>query len=71
MVKRMIKEAHDSKIVGHMGTFKTAERIRECYWWPNMDKAIEQHVCQCPVCQATTNKGTLPTVPPIPLPDVL
>jgi hypothetical protein len=35
-----------------------------------MDKAIEWHIFQCSICQATTNKCTLPTAPQIALPDV-
>jgi hypothetical protein len=27
MVKQMVKDAHDSKIVGHMGIFKKGEQI--------------------------------------------
>jgi hypothetical protein len=29
MTKWMLKEAHNSKIVGHMGVFKMAKKIRE------------------------------------------
>jgi hypothetical protein len=63
MAKWLIKEAHDFKIMGQMGIFKTAERIRELYWWPNMDEAIKRHVHQCLICQATMNNGTLPMAP--------
>ena len=66
---RFLKEAHDSLIGGHGGFFKTAERLKAVYWWPNMDHDIEKHVSQCTVCQRATNKGRLPNAPlhPIPL----
>jgi len=69
MRKRFIKEAHDSMIGGHGGIFKTGERIKALYWWPNMNHDIEEHVAQCLVCQQGSNKGHSPNPPlhPIPL----
>jgi hypothetical protein len=40
----LVKEAHNSKIAGHMEFFKTTKSIKECYWWPCMDKDIEPHI---------------------------
>jgi hypothetical protein len=64
----LITEAHNSKIGGHGGAFRTAERIKEFFWWPNMDRDIEDHVSQCQTCLSSTNKGTLPPPPLLPLP---
>ena len=59
MQPRLIREAHNSMLGGHGGVFKTAERIKELYWWPAMDADIKEHVARCKVCQATSSKGAL------------
>jgi transposase InsO family protein len=65
---QLIKEAHDSNVGGHGGFFKTSERIKQLYWWPNMDHDIQTHVRQCQVCLRVTNKGTTPPPPMTSLP---
>jgi hypothetical protein len=57
--KELITEAHNSKFAGHGGRFKTEERLRQDFWWPNMDKDITEHIEQCEPCQTTTNKGKI------------
>jgi hypothetical protein len=42
---------HDTKAAGHMGVFKTAERIAKKYWWPGMRNDIQRYVRECLVCQ--------------------
>jgi hypothetical protein len=69
MRAKLLKEGHDSKIAGHAGVFKTGERIKEIYWWPNMDADVADHLRRCQVCQKTTNKGILPLGPLSPLPE--
>jgi hypothetical protein len=61
MRSRYLKEAHDSILGGHIGVFKTAERIKQLsHWWPSMDLDTENHVKQCKVCQRASNKGQQP-----------
>jgi hypothetical protein len=45
--KEIITEAHNLKFAGHSGRFKTQERLRQDFWWPNMDKDITKHIDQC------------------------
>jgi hypothetical protein len=67
--KAIITEAHNSKFTGHSERFKTQERLRHDFWWPNMDKDIKEHIEQCKPCQTTMDKGKPPdgpiTEPPI------
>ena len=35
---------------GHQGIVRTKQRIRKYYWWPMMDKNIEDLVKHCTVC---------------------
>ena len=48
--------AHSHPLAGHQGANRTAERIREQFWWPQMDADVQKFVNQCPTCQATSNK---------------
>ena len=36
MRSELITEAHNSKLCGHGGIFKTSERISSEFWWPHM-----------------------------------
>jgi len=42
---------HDSKIAGHLGTYKTIGRVRANFYWPKMDENITEYVRSCEVCQ--------------------
>jgi hypothetical protein len=64
MRSEIVQEAHNSKMAGHAGIFKTMERLRQAFWWPDMDKDVDAHIKACKPCQATTNKSTRP-VPPL------
>ena len=52
----ILKNAHNSLIGGHQGVMRTTERIREQFWWPNLDRDVARHVQECVTCQATSNK---------------
>jgi hypothetical protein len=52
--KKHISEAdHDTKVAGHMGQDKTIELVRRNFFWPELEKFIEDYVCSCPECQKT------------------
>jgi len=61
--RALLQEAHDSALGGHQGIYRTAERIREQFWWPGMQQDVDKHVRDCVICQATSNKGTHPPLP--------
>jgi hypothetical protein len=50
-LKQILESAHDSKVAGHMGQDKSIELVRRNFFWPEMEKFIEDYVCPCPVCQ--------------------
>ena len=56
---------------GHQGIVRTKQRLRECYWWPGMDRMIEQQVRHCAACQASDKTAFTRTPPlqPVPLPE--
>ena len=51
LVNDVLTDAHDHKFSGHEGTFKTKERLLNCYYWPGMDKDIQQYIAGCHKCQ--------------------
>lgn len=50
MYARVIEEHHDSSIAGHLGFFKTYERIRERYFWDHMLQDIATWISTCEQC---------------------
>ena len=63
MRTQILEKAHASIIGGHSGTLKTKERIRDKFWWPNMDRDISDYLSKCLVCQQYANKN-IPTRSP-------
>ena len=51
LVLDVLKEAHGSLFGGHDGVLKTKERILKCYFWPGMDKNINDFISSCEKCQ--------------------
>ena len=58
LVLEVIKEAHGTLVSGHDGVLKTKERILKCYFWPGMDKNINDFITACSKCQMR-KKGPL------------
>ena len=50
MVPAIMKAAHDSRLGGHLGCFKTRERILDRYYWPTVRQDVEEHVRSCTEC---------------------
>jgi hypothetical protein len=50
----ILAEAHGGQFTGHDGIFKTKERILNCYYWPGMDKDINEFIKNCVKCQLRT-----------------
>ena len=68
MVHSAISEAHGQHLTGHDGTFKTKERLLQCYYWPGMDKDITDHIKACHKCQLRKNAHRPPIALLTPLP---
>ncbi|KAG8233816.1 hypothetical protein J437_LFUL008036 [Ladona fulva] len=45
---------------GHLGIFKTVQKISQNYWWPNFKTEITEMVKQCHVCQLVKPRNTFP-----------
>lgn len=45
-------ECHDSPLSGHLGIFKTLQRLKLYYYWPGMATDTARYVNKCEVCLA-------------------
>jgi hypothetical protein len=56
----LIQEHHDTPLNGHLGEYKTLERLSRQYYWPNMRKSTQQYIEQCQSCQLNKTSTQLP-----------
>jgi hypothetical protein len=49
----IVKQHHNTRIVGHAGHFKTLELISRNYWWPQMSRYIGIYMKHCNLCNRT------------------
>jgi hypothetical protein len=54
--RHLFSAYHASPVTGHMGEFKTLQRLRLCFLWPNMRVDIASWVRMCPHCRVLTDK---------------
>ncbi|XP_043246361.1 uncharacterized protein K02A2.6-like [Amphibalanus amphitrite] len=65
--QHLLEQAHES----HPGIVRTKQRLREIFWWPGMDAAVENIVKSCTVCDAV-DKSAKPRnilLQPVPFPE--
>ena len=55
---------------GHMGLFKTSERILDRYFWPSLSHDVEMHIKHCLDCRKTKphSMHARPPLKPLPQP---
>ncbi|XP_074299028.1 uncharacterized protein LOC141630038 [Silene latifolia] len=56
----LVREAHGGAIAGHFGVNKTSDILSEHFYWPRMNKDVQEIVAKCVVCQkakSTFTKG--------------
>lgn len=51
--KNILFKAHDDTTSGHLGYFKTLNRIVGEFYWPNMFEEIKDYINKCEVCKAS------------------
>jgi hypothetical protein len=56
----LLHEHHDTPVNGHLGEYKTLERLSRHYYWPNMRRSIQQYIQQCQSCQLNKTSTQLP-----------
>lgn len=48
--KELLKQSHDNVISGHLGVYKTYNRLLTNYYWPGMQRDVRDYVRKCTVC---------------------
>jgi hypothetical protein len=68
---KLLAEAHDIPIAGHLGRQKTLERLQRHFYWPNMAGTISAYVRTCPACQVNkpSNQKPIGLLQPLPIPN--
>ena len=62
LTNNLLHAAHES----HQGMTRTKQRLRELYWWPHMDKQVDDLVKQCTTCKSndkSVKSGFAPLTP--------
>jgi len=52
----LIREAHEGGLMGHFGTNKTFEVLKEHFYWPHMRKHVDRHCNSCLACLRAKSK---------------
>ena len=65
----LVREVHGGSLTGHFGESKTLTMLREHYYWPGMEKDVQDILRRCGTCQAAKSH-TLPhgLYNPLPIP---
>ena len=65
--RTVLEVAHQIPLAGHLGKTKTADRVRQRFYWPSLFKDVEEFCRSCGECQkCSTRRG--PRAPMVPLP---
>jgi hypothetical protein len=54
----VLKRYHDLAIAGHQGIRRTKTKLKEYYFWPQMDQDIERYISTCITCQRNADRNT-------------
>ena len=63
----LIREVHEGALAGHYGENKTSIMLKEHFYWPNMEKDVQDILKRCATCQAAKSHS-LPQGLYMPLP---
>jgi hypothetical protein len=66
----ILKRYHDLATAGHQGVRRTKAKLKEHYYWPQMDQDIAKYVATCISCQRNADRNSnLPgLLQPLPIP---
>ena len=55
LVPQVLNSIHSSTTGGHLGIFKTVEKVRERFYWPGFQEVVKLFISRCEQCQKRTN----------------
>lgn len=59
----ILKQNHDDPLSAHGGFFKTADRVKRLFYWPQMDADIRKYVAKCETCKASKPSNRVERAP--------
>ena len=67
---KLMFEAHDAPLSGHLGRDKTAERLSRAFYWPRQHHLVYEYCRTCPSCQAIkpSHQAKMGLLQPLPVP---
>jgi transposase InsO family protein len=67
---KILSEAHDSAVGGHVGVVKTVEAVSRSYYWPKMQEDVKEYLKSCAICIGNKARNDVPAglLHPIPHP---
>ena len=67
---KLLYEAHDAPISGHLGRERTYERLARHFYWPKMRSSVRKYVQSCDTCQRIKASRRRPAgmLQPLPIP---
>ena len=54
---KVLQEAHDCPVVGHVGFLKTYYNARQTFFWKGMNTNIQKYVAKCDIFQRNKNEN--------------
>jgi transposase InsO family protein len=57
----IMQKAHDE--CGHLGVFKTTNRIRQRYYWPRLQEDVQAYIRKCDACKSSKDLRTVQRPP--------
>lgn len=48
--EKLLNHFHDDEISAHQGNYRTAQRLREKFWWKTLLSDVKRYVAQCETC---------------------
>ena len=55
--RNVLEHCHDHKTAGHLGVRKTLSKIRQCYYWPGLQRDVRQYIAGCATCTKSKSYG--------------
>ena len=49
--EKLLAEAHDTQLSGHLGLNKTVAQLKRRFWWPAMAESVANYIQTCGLCQ--------------------
>ncbi len=69
--EKLLAEAHDTQLSGHLGVNKTVSQLKRRFWWPAMGESVADCIRTCGMCQVnkSSTKRKLGLLHPLQIPD--